>query len=164
VIGEVEMSSRSNTARRVITGVDEDGKSCIWLDGDVPESAIVAKGEDGRIGRSIWAIDEIPTIIKNKFDPMENWFQDHEWFPDKGINFGLLTWEPGTGYPMHVTESLDIGVIVSGELELILEKESTVLGAGDCFVQNGTQHGWKVVGDEPCTFVVVIVAKKQEED
>ena len=113
--------------------------------------------------RTIWGIDDIPTIIKNKFDPMANWYPDHPWFPEKGINFGLFSWEPGTGYPMHASDTLDIGVIMSGEMELILENGSTVLGPGDCFVQNGTQHAWKVVGNQPCTFVVVIVAEKQEE-
>ena len=65
---------------------------------------------------------------------------------------------------MHATESLDVGVIISGHMELILEKESTVLGPGDCFVQRGTQHAWKVVGDVPCTLAVVLIAKKLEEE
>jgi mannose-6-phosphate isomerase-like protein (cupin superfamily) len=158
------MSSRSNTARRVVTGVDEEGRSCVWLDGDVHESSIFDQKEHGRIARSIWAMDQVPTTIKEGFDSTVNWFPEHKWIPLNGINFALATWQPGAGFDMHATKSLDIGVILSGEIELILETETTVLKAGDCFVQRGTEHGWRVVGDVPCTIVVVIVAEKQEED
>ncbi len=158
------MSSRSNLARRVVTGVDEDGKSYVWLDGDVHDSAVLDNKEEGRIARGIWAADDVPTKIEKKYDPMINWFPDHPWIPKEGVHFDLLTWQPGSGYHMHATESLDVGVIISGHMELILEKESTVLGPGDCFVQRGTQHAWKVVGDVPCTLAVVLIAKKLEEE
>ena len=41
-----------------------------------------------------------------------DWYSgDSEWEEEKGINFGLFSWEPGTGYPMHASDTLDIGVI-----------------------------------------------------
>ena len=58
---------------------------------------------------------------------------------------------------MHTTPSLDLGVIVSGRLELILETGRMVLGPGDVIVQRGTAHSWRVVGTEPCTWVVVLI-------
>lgn len=41
---------------------------------------------------------------------------------------------------MHRTETQDYGFVISGELELELEKERKVLKAGDFFVQRGTIH------------------------
>jgi quercetin dioxygenase-like cupin family protein len=98
--------------------------------------------------------------LEDEHDPMVDWFKDHPWVPEVGVHFDLFTWQPGAGFSIHATETIDIGVIISGEIELILEKESIVLGPGDCFVQRGTMHGWKVVGDKPCTFAAVLIAKK----
>jgi quercetin dioxygenase-like cupin family protein len=41
-------------------------------------------------------------------------------------------------------------------MELILETGSTVVRAGDVVVQRGTPHAWRVVGDQPCTFVSIL--------
>ena len=158
------MSSRSNTARRVVTGVDAVGKSYVGQDREVHDSATLDRSEYGRIARLIWATEEVPIPLEEKHDPVVNWLKDHPWVPEVGVHFDLFTWQPGSGFSMHATETIDIGVIISGEIELILEKESTLLGPGDCFVQRGTMHGWKVVGDKACTFVIVLIAKKKEED
>ena len=77
----------------------------------------------------------------------------------------MITWEPGLSYPIHRTATIDFIFIVSGQLELILEEGSTVLNPGDCVIQRGTNHGWRVVGGEPCTFTAVMLsATPQSED
>jgi mannose-6-phosphate isomerase-like protein (cupin superfamily) len=58
---------------------------------------------------------------------------------------------------MHRTPTVDLLVVVSGSLELILETGSVSLGSGDCLVQRGTQHAWRVQGDQPCTFAAVFL-------
>lgn len=156
------MGSDSTTARRVVTGVDEDGKSYVWLDGDVPKNAFFNSTERMRI-RTIWATDDVPAPLQKKHDPMVDWFPEHEWFPKTGVHFIYLTLEPGVTNSMHASETIDCLVIVSGQIELILEKGSTILGPGDCLVQRGTQHGWRVIGDEPCTFAGILIAKKPED-
>lgn len=155
------MSSKRTKARRVVTGVDEDGKSYVWLDGDVPKNALFASTERMKI-RTIWATDDVPAPLQEKHDPMVDWFPEHGFFPKTGVHFILLTLDPGVIDPMHITETIDCLVIVSGQIELILEKGSTILGPGDCLVQRGTQHGWRVIGDEPCTFAGILIAKKPE--
>lgn len=46
--------------------------------------------------------------------------------------------------PLHRTKTVDFGVILEGELELILDsEESTILKRGDIIVQRGTIHSWK---------------------
>lgn len=46
--------------------------------------------------------------------------------------------------PMHRTISLDYGVVIEGEVELILDSGVTqLLGRGDITVQRGTNHAWR---------------------
>ncbi|KAK5064920.1 hypothetical protein LTR84_000754 [Exophiala bonariae] len=51
--------------------------------------------------------------------------------------------------PMHRTVSLDYGVVLEGEIELILDSgESRILKRGDVAVQRGTNHAWKNTSTE----------------
>jgi quercetin dioxygenase-like cupin family protein len=50
---------------------------------------------------------------------------------------------PGSVSPMHRTVSLDYGVVLEGEVELILDSGATrLLRRGDIAVQRGTNHAW----------------------
>ena len=56
---------------------------------------------------------------------------------------------PGTISPMHRTISLDFGVVVEGEMELVLDSgEVQHLYPGDTVVQRGTNHAWRNVTPE----------------
>jgi quercetin dioxygenase-like cupin family protein len=45
---------------------------------------------------------------------------------------------------MHRTVSLDYGVVIEGEVELVLDSgETRVLRRGDVAVQRGTMHAWR---------------------
>ncbi|KAK0732243.1 hypothetical protein B0H67DRAFT_566968 [Lasiosphaeris hirsuta] len=51
---------------------------------------------------------------------------------------------PGASSPMHRTVSLDYGVVVEGEMELVLDSgETRLLRRGDLAVQRGTMHVWR---------------------
>jgi uncharacterized cupin superfamily protein len=43
---------------------------------------------------------------------------------------------------MHRTETIDYGLVLEGELVLILDEGETVVRAGDVVVQRGTSHAW----------------------
>lgn len=62
------------------------------------------------------------------------------------VDFG-----PGSIAPeplMHRTQSLDYGVVIEGEVEMILDSgETRVLGKGDLAVQRGTNHAWRNTSD-----------------
>ncbi|RAL07221.1 cupin domain-containing protein [Aspergillus homomorphus CBS 101889] len=48
--------------------------------------------------------------------------------------------------PMHRTVSLDYGVVLEGEVELVLDSgETRLLKRGDVAVQRGTNHAWRNV-------------------
>jgi quercetin dioxygenase-like cupin family protein len=53
---------------------------------------------------------------------------------------------PGEQSPMHRTQSLDYGVVLAGEVELVLEDwDGPVrhMHVGDVSVQRGTMHAWR---------------------
>ncbi|KAK7745341.1 hypothetical protein SLS53_002837 [Cytospora paraplurivora] len=51
---------------------------------------------------------------------------------------------PGGESPMHRTVSIDYGVVLEGEIELVLDSgESRVMKRGDVSVQRGTNHQWR---------------------
>lgn len=53
---------------------------------------------------------------------------------------------PASLSPMHRTSSLDIGVVIEGEMELVLDGgERQRLYPGDTVVQRGTNHAWRNV-------------------
>jgi mannose-6-phosphate isomerase-like protein (cupin superfamily) len=59
---------------------------------------------------------------------------------------------------MHLTDTIDLLVVVSGEVDLVLEAETVRLSAGDCIVQRGTWHAWENPTGEPCVIAGVMVA------
>jgi quercetin dioxygenase-like cupin family protein len=56
---------------------------------------------------------------------------------------------PNTISPMHKTASLDYGIVLEGEIELVLDSgETRLMRKGDVCVQRGTNHAWRnVTGD-----------------
>lgn len=140
--------------RRVVTGTDAQGRSCIETEAPIPKSA--AWNEDGARGFDFWVVRQIPASPDSALEPAADWRPANS-APPGGIVGRLITWSPGLEYEMHTTPTIDFGIIVSGQLELILDTGSTILNPGDVVVQRGTAHGWRVVGPEPCTWVVVMI-------
>ncbi|KAH8726897.1 hypothetical protein GQ44DRAFT_704960 [Phaeosphaeriaceae sp. PMI808] len=51
---------------------------------------------------------------------------------------------PGHLSPMHRTVSLDYGVVIEGEMELVLDSgETRPMKRGDVAIQRGTMHAWR---------------------
>ena len=49
---------------------------------------------------------------------------------------------------MHRTVSLDYGVVLYGEMELVLDSgETRIMKVGDVSVQRGTNHAWRNTSD-----------------
>ncbi|HTM33064.1 MAG TPA: cupin domain-containing protein, partial [Vicinamibacterales bacterium] len=58
---------------------------------------------------------------------------------------------------MHTTPTVDIDVVISGEIVMELDEGKTVtLRAGDSVVQNGTRHRWRNEGSVPATIAFFI--------
>jgi quercetin dioxygenase-like cupin family protein len=65
---------------------------------------------------------------------------------------------PGGESPRHRTNSIDYGIVMSGEIELELDDGAkTTIRQGGVIVQRGTNHLWRNVADLPCRIAFVLI-------
>jgi quercetin dioxygenase-like cupin family protein len=64
---------------------------------------------------------------------------------------------PGEEPFMHLTPTIDYGVILEGELSLVMDSEEVVLKTGDVFVQRQANHGWINRGSQRVRMAVVLI-------
>jgi quercetin dioxygenase-like cupin family protein len=60
-----------------------------------------------------------------------------------GTKIRINEFPPGVVSPVHRTQSVDYGIVLDGEMVLVLDDSETVLRAGDVVVQRGTSHRWE---------------------
>jgi hypothetical protein len=59
---------------------------------------------------------------------------------------------------MHRTDSIDYGLVLSGEIWLELDDGAQKqLRQGDVAVQNGTRHAWRNKSDQPATLAFILI-------
>lgn len=58
---------------------------------------------------------------------------------------------------MHRTETIDYGIVLEGELTLILDVGETVVRAGDIVIQRGTNHGWANRSGKHCRIAFILI-------
>jgi quercetin dioxygenase-like cupin family protein len=137
------MSSRP---RRVVTGHTSDGVSVVLSDGPVPVSRELP--EDGVAFHEIWNTTGAPASVtaREQVEPTE---RDLTVPPPKhGTKIRINEFQPGfldergLQSPVHRTESIDYGIVLEGEITLVLDESEVTLSAGDVVVQRGTDHAW----------------------
>jgi mannose-6-phosphate isomerase-like protein (cupin superfamily) len=64
----------------------------------------------------------------------------------------------GTRHPhMHRTQTIDYGIVLDGEITLILDEGETTVRAGDVVIQCGTNHGWANRSAKNCRILFVLI-------
>ena len=64
-----------------------------------------------------------------------------------GTVLRMVDRSPSSYSAMHRTQSLDYGVVIEGEMEMIMDSGQTViLRRGDVCIQRGTLHQWRNPG------------------
>jgi quercetin dioxygenase-like cupin family protein len=141
-------TSQSNLRRhfRYITAHDDSGNAV--FSEVVPEPAHVRKVMGGDMEFSLmYTTEGFPVKMEDS--------RDIEIYKDYLTNAPKITIPGGTvcrtvdfppGYtsPMHRTPSCDFGVVIEGEVELVLDSgETRLLKRGDVAVQRGTNHAWR---------------------
>jgi quercetin dioxygenase-like cupin family protein len=125
--------------RRVVTGHDERGVSVFMSDGPVP---VVRTAPDGAYFCEIWATDAMPApVAATEDDPTLSAVTVPP--APNGTKIRINEFPPGVVSPVHRTQSVDYGIVLSGEVVLVLDDSETVLRAGDVAVQRGTNHRWE---------------------
>jgi hypothetical protein len=64
---------------------------------------------------------------------------------------------------MHRTSTVNMTVVVSGEIYALLEDCEVKLNAGDTLIQRGTVHGWSNRTSENCIIALVLVDAREIE-
>ncbi len=125
--------------RRVVTGHDASGRSVFASDDPVP-AAHATPG--GTLFYELWATDAIPAPVDAASSAPAAGPVSVTPAPN-GTKLRVNEIPPGAGSPMHRTRTVDYGIVLDGEVVLVLDDGETVLRAGDVVVQRGTNHRWE---------------------
>jgi mannose-6-phosphate isomerase-like protein (cupin superfamily) len=58
---------------------------------------------------------------------------------------------------MHRTQTIDYGIVLEGEMFLIVDKGETLVRAGDIVIQRGTNHAWSNRSGRNCRIAFVLI-------
>jgi len=58
---------------------------------------------------------------------------------------------------MHRTETVDYGIVLDGEITLVLDVGETLVRAGDIVIQRGTNHGWANRSGRNCRIAFILI-------
>ena len=173
--------------RRVVTGRNREWKSTIVQNGVSPR-VVTTETLPGVALVEVWATEATPAMPVAPVDiittmksfvpgPGGTRFRIVQFpgvstraFDQEAFRREYLAKAPGLAEAMeahdsgmHTTDSVDYGVVISGEITLELDDGATVsLKQGDCVVQNGTRHAWRNSTTTPCVMAFVLVGAVRE--
>jgi uncharacterized cupin superfamily protein len=61
---------------------------------------------------------------------------------------------------MHRTRSVDYGIVLEGEIDMLLPGAKVRLRAGDVLVQQATDHAWENDGAASCRIAFILIDAK----
>lgn len=170
---------------RVVTGHDGDGKAVFASHGPLPTVVEIA-AIPGTIFHEVWSTGGTSAPVDNGPDPTLGplmlpppkqgtrirfvdippdtaEFLAHgaqrmgEAFAQIG-DVAASTVKAGSPHPlMHRTESVDYGIVIEGELTLVLDDSEVLLRPGSVVVQRGTNHAWANRSGRPCRMLFVLI-------
>jgi mannose-6-phosphate isomerase-like protein (cupin superfamily) len=174
--------------RCVVTGQTDEGTSVVVSDSQVEPIAVSLL--PGTEFHQLWGSDVAPALPTDGRAPARRGYFP----PPGGYRFGFFTLGPdavamppdldleaalvelGTKLPglaevmepdhpgMHTTDTVDLDLVVSGEVWLELDDGAEVhLRTGDCVVQNGTRHAWHNRTSEPAVLFVALLGASRAE-
>ncbi|MDR7255139.1 mannose-6-phosphate isomerase-like protein (cupin superfamily) [Nocardioides sp. BE266] len=151
----------STVPRRVVTGHTPDGVSVVVADGPVPVSRELP--DDGVAFHEVWNTSGAPAPLSavEDVDPTERELAVPP--PPRGTKIRINEFAPGfldergLQSPVHRTASVDYGIVLEGQITLVLDDSEVTLHAGDIVVQRGTDHAWANRGDTVARVCFVLV-------
>jgi mannose-6-phosphate isomerase-like protein (cupin superfamily) len=170
---------------RVVTGHDAQGKAIIASSGSLPNVVEIA-AIPGTVFHEVWETHATPAPLDNGADPSTGPlslppplngtrmrfvdippdtqdFLAHgaakmkEAFSQVG-DVGASTVQAHSPHPlMHRTESIDYGVVIEGEMTLVLDDSEVMLRPGSVVVQRGSNHAWANRSGKPCRMLFILI-------
>ena len=174
-----------HTIHRIVTGHDENGKAIVSSQGRLPTVVEIA-AVPGMVFHEVWATAGSRATIDNGIDPtlmplrllppkpgtrvrfvdfppetpdvpVRGSGQSKEAFAQIS-DVAALTVKADSPHPlMHRTETVDYGIVIEGEIALVLDDSEVLLRPGSVAVQRGTNHAWANRSERPCRMLFVLV-------
>ena len=144
----------SLTIRRVITGHDAQGRAKVLIDEQVKNVFSPRPGAEYSV---IWSSTGFPVNNDSGEDPS---LKKIGTTIDNGTVFRVVSFASGVSPRNHRTDSIDYAVVISGEIDMVLDTETVHLKTGDVLVQRGTIHNWVNKGKVPCVIAFTLVSAK----
>ena len=168
--------------RRVVTKLDASGKAVVMID----ERARLTAPRPPNYAANIWVTDKsLPD-----FTPSDDRGKTRIGLvpPKSGTVFRIVDFAPDSqgeqptdmnhmmkivgaeapkkGLPprhpmMHRTRSLDYVIILSGEIDMLLDDSEVHLKAGDVLVQQATNHAWVNRSGKPCRVAFILMDSQE---
>jgi mannose-6-phosphate isomerase-like protein (cupin superfamily) len=171
--------------RRVVTGHDDKGKAVVLMDGEAGHARF--SEVTGITSTLLWVTDATPANISGVADaadrdigvappPEGSIFRIVEFPPENQVGRAWsheeMIKEMGLAVPgetevkprhpaMHRTESIDYAIILSGEIDMLLDDSEVHLKAGDVVIQRGTNHAWVNRGNDSCRIAFILIGAKR---
>ena len=163
-------------ARRVVSGVDDEGKSVIMVDELTPTRVALP----AFTSNDVWRSDKsrppsAPMTCRRRleFAPAESGIIVRlvTFPPDAEVNQASyaetidrfhgheLSAEDSDVVGMHAMDTVDIDTVLNGEIWCVFDSgEQTLLRAGDTIINRGTTHAWSNRTDGPVTLVATVLS------
>jgi hypothetical protein len=187
------MADELKPIRRVVTGNDAQGRSCVLFDSAAPNvnPGAISKGT---CMTDVWVYQNLPAPISGNRDDGNLPF--HFEPPHRGGHLRVVqstgkpegydtakdpaykplrptwlrpdgVWDRGGANmfssPVHKSATLDYGIVLEGERTLLLDRGDVTMKAGDVVVQLGNWHGWANVNGGSLMAFVMMGATFQSE-
>ncbi|MPZ93089.1 MAG: cupin domain-containing protein [Actinobacteria bacterium] len=150
--------------RRIVTTVNDEGRSVIASDGESSSIQTVANTPTFVV-TNLWQHTDVP--VHNDGSPDDGlsgpvtlnppaagsvlriveFPPDHHW-RDR---------EDGPADQVHATPSLDYALVLEGDIWAVLDEEETLMKPGDVLVQRGTRHAWSNRTDRAAVVAFVLI-------
>ena len=170
---------------RTVTGHDPQGRAIVASHGALP-TVVELSAIPGTVFHEVWCTSGSPVPVDNGADPTLGPLMlppprqgtrirfvdippDTAEFLAHGAakmkaafsqigDVKASTVQAASPHPlMHRTESVDYGVVIEGELTLVLDDSEVQLRPGSVVVQRGTNHAWANRSGKPCRMLFVLV-------
>jgi mannose-6-phosphate isomerase-like protein (cupin superfamily) len=170
--------------RRVVTGHDATGKAIVLFDSRNPKK--IVRPDTGTASRPMWMTEGSPARMDGAADRVANVrgvpppangsifrVVDFPSMTDEQMakfDPHLMAHAVASGdapssskyrepsHPfMHRTCSVDYAIVLSGEIDMLLDDSSVHVKAGDVIVQQGTNHAWVNRSGAPCRIAFVLI-------
>ncbi|WP_370151946.1 cupin domain-containing protein [Ferrovibrio sp.] len=173
----------NRSPRRIVTGHDAGGKSVVAIDTVLAPK--ISNPERGVDFYEIWNTADSPAPVDNGADPTDrpltippppqgSIIRYVDFAPESEATRALdaeaakaafamvgtahaSTWQSGRHPMMHRTETVDYGIVLEGEITLVLDDTETRLQAGDIVVQRGTDHAWANRSNRPARMAFILL-------